>query len=126
MLCILQEGPNKIAEEIREYFARRKDRLRLRRMMMLTGSSVEHFENGAGPCMLDTLTLTSNRHRLMTFKSAARADGLITREQILGGSMIETFQGRSDQLILRKCKYLPETGDPERYASSCIRSRHLT
>ena len=109
-----QEGPDKVVEEVRELFARRKDRLQLRRVALSNGSTSEQFENGAGPCMLETLMVTSNRQRCMTFKAAARADGLRLREQALGHSMIETFQGRADQLLIRKCKYVPDTSDSER------------
>lgn len=113
--CALQEGSDKVAEEVREFFARRKDRLQLRRVALLNGSTTEQFENGAGPSMLETLVVTSSKQRCMTFKAAARADGLRKREQTLGESMVETFQGRSDQLLSRKCKYVPDSSESERY-----------
>ena len=113
---VLQEGSDKVAEEVREFFARRKDRLQLRRVALLNGSTTEQFENGAGPSMLETILVTSSKQRCMTFKAAARADGLRKREQTLGESMVETFQGRSDQLLSRKCKYVPDSSDSERYA----------
>jgi hypothetical protein len=58
---------------------------------------VEVFDRGNTFALRDIVTV-KGVSRVMTFHSAARLDGLVSREELVGRKLIELYEGRDDRL----------------------------
>ena len=67
---------------------------------------VERFDPGSSNGLMELVTVHGVQ-RTATFYQSARLDGLVKREENIGQKMIETFEGRDDQLIYRSVSYFP-------------------
>jgi hypothetical protein len=55
------------------------------------------------------LSVTRGVKQVITFYSAARLDGLVRREEVMGVKLSEHFTGRSDRLEYRSATFAPST-----------------
>ena len=94
-------------EEVQELFGRRADGLLDRSAdPKAQGAVVERFGRGAGYSLRE-VALVQGKSRLTHFYSAARLDGLCSREEVFSLRMEEHFQGREDHLVSRSVEYAP-------------------
>jgi hypothetical protein len=104
-LCIFEDEACVTLLEERQTFARRKDRLRERVSYFgEVASRVERFEPGAAFGVRET-TLVPGRDRHTVFYPSGRQDGLLTRHEVFGARMTETFKDRDDFLVYRAVTY---------------------
>mmetsp|Transcript_46212 Transcript_46212/g.88190 ORF Transcript_46212/g.88190 Transcript_46212/m.88190 type:complete len:1493 (-) Transcript_46212:386-4864(-) len=93
-------------QEVREVFARRKDRLRERHIFHLDDKTQEYFDPGSS-FGLKEITTVKKKERLMHFYKSARLDGLVTRKEEFGLKLTEHFEERDDRLVYRSATYDP-------------------
>jgi hypothetical protein len=60
----------------------------------------EIFDRGSSHALKQIVTVRGVS-RVMTFHSAARLDGLVRREELVGHKLVETYEGRDDRLCYR-------------------------
>ena len=113
--------------ECREYYERRKDRLRMRVLFPERDESIESFDRGA-QFGLREIRATRKVGRVMTFYPDSRLDGLRERREEYGATMVETFEGRDDHMIRRSVAYdalppVPEHGAEEQASAKALRER---
>jgi hypothetical protein len=90
-----------VPTEIFELFKNRRDKLFRRIRIPLECKISESFAPGR-PSGIKELVTIFGRKRLMKFYLEARLDGLLTREETVGKSMVEIFQNRDDFLNKRE------------------------
>eukprot|EP00775_Hariotina_reticulata_P013287 gene13287-13418_t len=90
--------------EVRETFARRKDKLRERRSYPQQDAVQEFFAPGSLFAVKD-LHVVRGERRTINFYSVARLDGLVRREEVLGVKLTESFEGRDDRLQCRSATF---------------------
>lgn len=105
-LTVYTSNARTMVEELREEFHRRKDKLRERITFPEKNMIVERFDPGSSNGLMELVTVHGVQ-RTATFYQSARLDGLVKREENIGQKMIETFEGRDDQLIYRSVSYFP-------------------
>ncbi|GAX80447.1 hypothetical protein CEUSTIGMA_g7886.t1 [Chlamydomonas eustigma] len=109
-LILYEDVERSVISEVRESFTRRKDKLRERRVYPLKDTTVEYFDPGSSFGLKDILTVRNDR-RTMNFYHGARLDGLVSREELQGRKMVETYASRDDRLVYRSATYLQEEED---------------
>lgn len=97
-----------VVKETRETFINRRDKLCKRVRVPLEGKTHEEFLPGR-PGSLKALTEWTGRRRHFLFYVSARQDGLCSREENIGVKIIETFEGRTDNLKYRSVTMHEET-----------------
>eukprot|EP00240_Pyramimonas_obovata_P004234 CAMPEP_0118939504 /NCGR_PEP_ID=MMETSP1169-20130426/29098_1 /TAXON_ID=36882 /ORGANISM="Pyramimonas obovata, Strain CCMP722" /LENGTH=353 /DNA_ID=CAMNT_0006883791 /DNA_START=30 /DNA_END=1087 /DNA_ORIENTATION=+ len=103
-LTIFQDRERTKPLEVREVFARRKDRLRERRIFTNTDTTVESFNPGSA-YGLKEVTTVAKKQRVAHFYESARLDGLLMRTEVFGVKMVEVFRDRDDRLVYRSATY---------------------
>ena len=103
-LSIFQDEAYEKVEETREYFSRRKDKLRERLTSALHQTNIEMFDEGAS-FGLKRLETKKGEYRLFEFHHGARLDGLTVRKEVFGKKIFEHFLDRDDHLVYRSVTY---------------------
>ena len=103
-LIIFQDEDYERIEETREFFTRRKDKLRQRVTLSLEGTTIELFDEGSS-FGLKKLVSRKGEYRLFEFHHGARLDGLLKREEVINKKISEFFKERDDHLIYRSVTY---------------------
>ena len=103
-LIIFQDDDYEKIEETREYFQRRKDKLRQRVTLSLEQTTIELFVEGSS-FGLKKLVTKKGEYRLFEFHHGARLDGLLKREEVINKKISEYFKERDDHLIYRSVTY---------------------
>ena len=103
-LIIFQDEEYEKIEETREYFTRRKDKLRQRVTLSLEQTTIELFDEGSS-FGLKKLVTKKDEYRLFEFHHGARLDGLLKREEVINKKISEFFKERDDHLIYRSVTY---------------------
>ena len=103
-LVIFQDEEYEKIEETREYFTRRKDKLRQRVTLSLKETTIELFDEGSS-FGLKKMVTKKGEYRLFEFHHGARLDGLLKREEVINKKISEYFKERDDHLIYRSVTY---------------------
>eukprot|EP00002_Diphylleia_rotans_P017531 TRINITY_DN3404_c0_g1_i3.p1 TRINITY_DN3404_c0_g1~~TRINITY_DN3404_c0_g1_i3.p1 ORF type:complete len:916 (-),score=156.85 TRINITY_DN3404_c0_g1_i3:477-3224(-) len=103
-LVLYRDYKRRLPLEVRQSFANRKDRLSNRVYYILERKTHEFFEPGRSHGLKEHIYIEGKR-RTMHFYPSARLDGLVSRDEMIGKKIIETFTGREDRLIYRSITY---------------------
>jgi hypothetical protein len=104
-MCIFEDEACTVLEEERQTFARRKDKLRERVSYPTRGGAkIERFDPGSAFGIREIYTEPDKERRII-FYPGARQDGLLTRHELFGQKMTETFASRDDYLVYRAVTY---------------------
>ena len=104
-MCIFEDEACTVLEEERQTFARRKDKLRERvSYPNRGGAKIERFNPGSA-FGIQEMYAEPDKERRIIFYPGARQDGLLTRHELFGQKMTETFAGRDDHLVYRAVTY---------------------
>jgi len=98
-----------ITEEIRSYFACRKDKLVIRRRFPYEFKLIEHYESSLPYNHWKKQIKIDGRYRKVYFYHHRQKDGLILREEFFDtkNKTIEEYKNRPDKLIYRSVTYTP-------------------
>lgn len=117
-----------IVKECREYFMRRKDKLRERITRPPEDAIVERFDQGAVSGVREIVSVRG-KMRMTTFYPSARLDGLASREEtfihssfasrewgnpdalIPRDKTVEVFYSRDDRMVYRSVRYEPVSAE---------------
>ena len=114
--------------QYREYFLRRKDKLRERRAYYegeRISSTIEYFDPGSayGVKLLKLVWATDaggnwdQQSRTCEYYSSARLDGMAHKDETIGVKTIELYEGREDRLCYQSVTY----GKPKHAVDPAVR-----
>ena len=99
-----------ITNEIRSYYACRKDKLIIRRRFPYEFKLIEHYESSLQYNHWKKQIREDGRYRKLYFYHHRQKDGLILREELFDkkNNIIEEYKNRPDKLIYRSVTFSPE------------------
>eukprot|EP00879_Flechtneria_rotunda_P024804 GHRR01026321.1.p1 GENE.GHRR01026321.1~~GHRR01026321.1.p1 ORF type:complete len:382 (+),score=116.83 GHRR01026321.1:1409-2554(+) len=103
-LTLYADDARHVVVEVREIFARRRDKLKERRYYPQQDAVKEIFAPGSLFGVKDLHTVRGER-RVINFYSSARLDGLVRRDELLGVKLTEHYTGRDDHLEYRSTTF---------------------
>lgn len=114
--------------QTREYFLRRRDKLRERRVYYsgeIISTTLEYFNPGAAygikelrvVYVTDASGVNEINRRVYKYYWSARMDGNVLKDEQIGIKTVEQFEGREDKLYYRSATY----GAPKSAASPSVR-----
>ena len=100
-----------ITEEIRSYFACRKDKLVIRRRFPYEFKLIEHYESSLQYNHWKKMIRIDGRYRKLYFYHHRQKDGLILREEFFDqkNKIIEEYKNRPDKLVYRSVTFSPNS-----------------
>ena len=100
-----------ITEEIRSYFACRKDKLVIRRRFPYEFKLIEHYESSLQYNHWKKMIRIDGRYRKLYFYHHRQKDGLILREEFFDSKnkIIEEYKNRPDKLVYRSVTFSPNS-----------------
>jgi hypothetical protein len=94
-----------IVSEIHEWFENRKDKMFKRVRYYLNNARTVEFYHPGNPSCIKQWTEYPGKQIHVDFYVEGRIDRLLRREEVIGNSVVETFQGNSNHLIYRSVHF---------------------
>ena len=108
-ITLYQDYKRLITQEIRSYYACRKDKLIIRRRFPYDFKLIEHYESSLLYNHWKKMIRIDGRYRKLYFYHHRQKDGLILREEFFDqkNKIIEEYKNRPDKLIYRSVTFTP-------------------
>jgi hypothetical protein len=104
-VTIYKDYKRLITEEIRCYYANRKDNLSVRRRFPYEFKLVEHYHSSDKSYHMKKLIQVDGHYRKIWFYHHRTKDGLIYRQENIGRKTFEYYKGREDKLVYRSVTF---------------------